>query len=251
MKIYEDFRRAVSNDRLYCPECGQANPRGNEVCAECETTLLQPVSMLQNVLDVVGRPMRGMKRVAATAPILQALLIVLAGTAIQLLIEALSLSQFWQYYYDNPDKRTDQFVTAFNDKKLPAHSFEPTQFILALVIFTASWVLFAGAIILVARLFYKQQGRLNYNPVLAVVGFARLAYLALLVILATLSFVPSLVEVGNILALLPLFWQLALLIIGVRFATGLNWNRSALVVAVPAILFIFLLPGLIGLQLPL
>lgn len=248
MKVYEDFKLAASGTRLYCPECGQPNPADNETCDECGATLLRPASLWQNLLDVIIRPLQGMKRVAATAPIMQALLVVILGTAIQFVVRALGVYQFWNYYFLHPERADPDFAKAnpdyiklFAEGQIVSNAPEPWQFFASLLIYIVSWLLFAGGIYLVTRFFYKD-ARLNYTALLPVVGFSRVAYLATLLLVGILIFVPDAQQVVGLISLLPLAWQLFLMIVGVRSITGLNWNRATIIVMAPALLFYFLVP---------
>ncbi len=250
MKVYENLRLAASRQRVYCPNCSQANPAENEVCDECNSELMHPSGIFPTLLEIIIRPFVGMRRVAATAPLVPAFFMVVLTTSIQFVIEVLSVYQFWLYYYNNPTKVTDPFIKNLTEGKLTGTAPEPWQFFLALLIFLVSWGLFTGALYLTGRLFYRKDAILHYDALLSVVAFARTGYIGLLVLLVLLLLIPDAAGVGSFLALLPLVWQLSLLVIGVRTSTGLNWNRAAIMVMIPAVFFIFLLPALIGVQIP-
>jgi hypothetical protein len=251
MNVYQNFREAASGSRLYCTNCGQPNPVENETCQECGTELVRPASFFQNVFDVVARPIQGMRRVAATAPLVQALLVVIAGAAVQVLIQTIDLLRGWQYYYSNPSKIDDNFIKALNDGRLPTSAPEPWQLLIYLLIFLISAILFAGAMQLTGKLFYGKETRFNYNSLLACVAFSRVAYVGTLIIALINLSVPDAGAVTSIIGLIPLVWQLALLVFGIKAATGLNYNRAAIVVMTPALIFLFLLPSLLGVPLPI
>ncbi|MEI6045211.1 MAG: Yip1 family protein [Chloroflexota bacterium] len=246
MKIYEEFRLAASGTRLYCPDCGQSNSSGRETCEACNTTLLRSASIFQNLLDAIVRPMQGMKRVAATAPLIQGLLLVLLTTAFQFVLYAISGYHFWQYYFTNPDKIASDFPNIYNDPNYINLFLEDKvtsglpEFWQLLLLYGLSWFLFTGAIYLGVRLFYQKEAHFNYLNLLSVVAFSRVSYLGLLVLAVVVLLAPETTSVVRFFNLLPLVWQAFLLIVGVRTSTGLNWNRAGIVVMIPVLMFTFL-----------
>lgn len=259
MKLYEDLRSAASGSRLYCVNCAQPNPAGNTTCDECGAEIPQPAPLFKNMFDVIVRPAQGMRRVAATAPLIQALLVIILASAIQYLSQTLSALQFWQKYYNSPSKVNEDFskfnkdyVQLFSENKISSGA--PTEvwsFLIFLVIAIIGAFLFAMAMQLVARLFYKNSVILHLNPLLSIVGFGRVAYLGSLVLVLITWLIPDASDVTSVLSLVPLVWQLTLLVFGVRASTGLNWNRAAVIVLTPALFFLYILPLLIGISLPI
>jgi hypothetical protein len=193
--------------------------------------------------------MQGMKRVAATAPLIQGLLVVVLTTTLQLIVRSLSVYQFWQYYFTNPDKiavdflKSDpNYLTLFAEGKVVSNAPELWQLLASLAVYVLSMFLFAGGMYLGIRFFYEKDASLNYMALLPIVAFSRVGYVGLLALAIVVLVSPEAASVVGIFSLLPLVWQLFLMIVGVRTSTGLSWNRSGIVVMIPALLFYFLVP---------
>jgi hypothetical protein len=130
------------------------------------------------------------------------------------------------------------------------------QFFLQAFIQIAFTGVFAIALQLVARLFFKDQAKVNFKSLYAVALFAQLNQVILLVLslipIFVTSLLPLLYDSGIrrddstnlylvILQFAPFLYQLVLLVIGVRFSTTLSWNKSLAVVLIPAVLLRFIL----------
>ncbi len=244
MKVYDNLRLAMSSDTIYCSNCSQPNPIENETCENCGIALIRPASFFQNLLDVLARPLRGMRRIAATAPLVQALLVVILATAAQLMTQNISLLRGWQYYYDNPAQIDEELAKALRENRLPTSATGPFEMLIVFLIFLIGWVLFTGGIHYAARIFYKQEARIKFNVLFSIIGMSRITYLLPLLLLVLSFIVPDIAIAANILVQLRIItiWQLVLVIIGVKAASGFNWNRSTLIVMIPALIFMFLIP---------
>jgi len=167
-----------------------------------------------------------------------------------------------QYVFlrDNPTaeaKLSDKQVSAYNTKGdvLPTiDSSFIVPFLLNTLIRVAFSAVFALAVSVTARLFFKQMAKTNFYSLFAVATFAQLAMLITIFLLLLAVFVPELGRVRydpstedqtNPYLLLStygtLIYQVSLLVIGVRFSTLLNWQRSLVVVLIPALLLVFFL----------
>lgn len=284
-RIVENFRRSTSGEKVTCLNCGAVNPAGQDKCENCEEPLQKPAPLAVNFIESIIRPMRAMPRIAATAPIMQAFLVVMLMASIYIFMGAYStlssldqlqpeLDKFNREYpaaTDNlkPEDRFIKFVyylradnnaradkTKFNqdfqtelDKIKPEDRLTrynnfinspPTPGLLFIVttylFLIMSWAFFAIAIFYTARIFYRNDNRGTIPSILAVVGFARVATLGALLFLLP---IPNEIAYGLQIALLA--WQLVLAVIGTRAATGLSWNRCAIIVVLPALLFRFFL----------
>ncbi|MEI7556338.1 Yip1 family protein [Candidatus Chlorohelix sp.] len=160
------------------------------------------------------------------------------------------------YLRDNTDSKVK-----LNDKQIELNNPQPDQvpnidssfigsFLINAIIRVAFTAVFAMALSVVARLFYKEESRTNFKSLFAIATFAQVNLLILgllyLIPIGIPSLLPILHDPGfsrgdvNIYVIViqfaPLLWQLALLITGVHFSMKLSWNRSALVVLIPALL---------------
>src|SRR3954469_4358372 len=88
-QIVDNFKRATRGDKVICLNCGAVNPAGEEKCENCGELLERPAPLLINAFETVIRPMRAMRRIAATSPVMQAFLLVLLMIAIYILIGSL------------------------------------------------------------------------------------------------------------------------------------------------------------------
>ncbi len=237
IKLYDDFRSRTAQDKVMCLNCGAINPAGQTNCENCEQTLERPASFLVNVFETVVRPMRAMPRIAATLPVIQAFLIVLATTFLNLLVQIIGGLRTLEYYFDNPSKLSDDQRKAILEAKAPPSiGWEYIAFNSLFLIVT--WFFFALSVFYIARLLYRNDARTNLASLLSVVGFARIAGLGTFIFLLP---IPSVDIVGLILSYVILLWQVALMVIGTKFSTGLTWNRATLIVAIPTLLFRFVL----------
>jgi hypothetical protein len=160
------------------------------------------------------------------------------------------------YLRDNTDSNLK-----LNDKQIELNNPQPDQipnidssfigsFLINAIIRVAFTAVFAMALSVVARLFYKEESRTNFKSLFAVATFAQVNLLILGLLYLIPIGIPNLLSIlhdpgfsrgdVNIYVILiqfaPLFYQLFLLITGVHFSMKLNWNRSALVVLIPALL---------------
>ena len=116
-----------------------------------------------------------MRRIAGTAPLIQALLVIVLMAALQYLAQTLGALQFWQKYYDTPSKINEDFssfnkdyVQLFAENKISSGA--PTEiwsFLIFLVIAILGAFFFTLGMQLVARLFYKNSIIFNFNPILS------------------------------------------------------------------------------------
>lgn len=275
MKVYENLQTVVGNKQIRCPNCGALNPAEALNCEECEATLIGQASMWVNIWDTLFSPVRAMCRIAATLPVMQAFLIVLAISAVSSLQSIYYLLVQFSFIADNAAIRTPAFNTELAKLRVP-DSYLP-QVLTTIIFSILTWFMFSAAAYLFARLFYRNlpDFKNNFWSMLAVVGFTRLT--ELLSFLYTLigfffqdlfgtaakitplklpgetpeAAVPAFTQVINdviwriiaegFVSIGQLVWKLVLIAIGVHYTTGLNWNRSLLVAVIPALLFIFLL----------
>lgn len=256
MRIIEDVRQAASSAKVYCANCGAANPAGAAECSECGTTLDQPTNMVLNAVGVIAWPQRALRRVVTTAPVMQAFLIVLFSSAIVLLIQYVGvLVQLNQILGDSGPLRDEIYVIKVlrtplvnlsgyqlctNVNCLLADPTPGTFDVIAQVFQSIlTWLIFAGAVYLLSRLLYKKEAIANLPGVLALVGIARVTWISFLITLPLLSD-QDLSQYGQILILVAAVWQLALLVFGVRFGLKLTWNHSLVVVLLPAVVIVFI-----------
>ncbi len=167
-----------------------------------------------------------------------------------------------QYIFlrDNPAteaKLSDKQTSAYNNKGDILPTIDASfvvPFLLNSLIRVSFTAIFALAVSVTARLFFKQMAKTNFYSLFAVATFAQLAmvitiFLLILAIfipeLARLRYDPSTEDQTNPYLLLStygtLIYQIVLLVIGVRFSTLLNWQRSIVVVLIPALLLVFFL----------
>ncbi len=284
-QLLGDFWRKTSGDSIICLNCGTSNPLGETSCENCEKTLQRPASTVVNVFDTLFRPLRGMARIAATAPVRQAFVVVIGMIAVYLLVGVIStlltLNQVepevtnfnrdypaaqdqlapedrfvkFTYYLRStaavradkvkfeqdfkteldkvkPEDRIRAYNSFLNNPPVPGVTFIVAQLVFLLL----SWSFFSISLFYTARLFYRNDTRANMFQLLAVVGFARLSGLS-----GFLFLIPLPSEAGYGLQIAALVWQLGLVVVGVRFSTGLSWNRAAIIVAIPFLIFRFFL----------
>jgi hypothetical protein len=94
-QIGEVFRRSTSGEYVFCNYCGAVNHTGEEACENCGEALERPASMLMNCIDTIVRPFRAMPRLVATAPVLQAMLMVVLMIAIYIFMIAFTTKTGW------------------------------------------------------------------------------------------------------------------------------------------------------------
>ncbi len=329
MKVFQEIKDGP--ETVLCPECREPNPVEDDVCFNCDAELLKPAPLWRNAIDVMIRPVPGMRRVAATMPYIQGMFLYLGLIFLFFLFQAISLLSYGQSVVDgkNTLSRTevnyvlanrageiplkdvqqtalrsstdpklkltdaqeaelkdldDQRIKLNNDQfiflrdntnadiKLTAEQVDFTtpkpdqvynirsdvvvQFFLQAFIQIAFTGIFAVALQLVARLFFKDQAKVNFKSLYAISLFAQLNQVLLLVLSLVPIFVTSLLpllydsgvrrdDATNLylvmLQFVPFLYQLFLLVIGVRFSTTLSWNKSLAVVLIPAVLLRFIL----------
>jgi hypothetical protein len=247
-QIIETFKRSTSGEKVTCLNCGAVNPAGEEKCENCGEALERPAPLLINAVETIIRPMRAMRRIAATSPVMQAFLVVVLMVAIYILVGSLvrlfSLQQalndypkFLQDFHDElaklkPEDQPTAVSNFVNNPPVPGLAFVLSNFIFLLI----SWGFFSLAVYYTARIFYRNDSHATIPSLLSIVGFARITNLASFVFLLPLT-----TEIGYGLQIALLAWQLVLIVIGTRFSSGLSWNRCAVIVVIPALLFRFFL----------
>lgn len=259
MKLYEDFRAKTSGDKTLCLNCGAANLTGTKSCENCQAALEQPAPFILNLAETVVRPIRAMRRIAATAPVKQAFMVVLLVVPAYLLLQTVStvnslnvllsrLDLFGtgpgsQAFRANPPALPgigliDQILTTQRTRLLSSPAPVPglLEIGFLFLLLTLSWVFFATAVFYTARLIYRNDARTNWISILSIVGFARVTGWAI-----PLALLPLPGVVTQALSLLVLLWQLTIIVIGVKFSTGLSWNRGIMVTIIPALIFYFFL----------
>ncbi len=259
MKFYEGFRQNTSGDKAICLVCGATNQAGTAVCENCSAALPQPAPFFQNLAQVVVQPMKAMPRIASIAPVMQAFLVVILGVLAFLLQGAISsqrqlenlLSAVNEYNAGKPDTLTNFFVTSDQPKPdlatiLPKFRDSlitnpiipgPAWILFYFILLIVSWIFFTIAIFYTIKLLFRRdEPRTKFYSLLSVVGFARIANLAIFIYL-----LPSDQTIGSILSLAVLIWQILLLVIGTKFSTGLSWSKAAIGVVIPVLVMQFLL----------
>ncbi|MDB5078755.1 MAG: hypothetical protein JWP00_679 [Chloroflexi bacterium] len=233
-RIYEHFQRQISNDKVMCLNCGAINPLGLENCENCEHTLERPRPLLINMVDTIIRPQRAMARVAATMPVMQAFLAVVAVASVYLIFQMIGRLTSIQSILDNLSK-----VTPDQQKILLNPAFRPVPGLIEIassyLLLTLSWLFFSLALFYAARLLYRKEANINFKSLASVAGFGRV------ITLFTFLFFIPLGDFAIALQWLLLAWQVAVVTIGVKFSTGLSFNKAILVVIIPTMLFVFLL----------
>jgi len=269
MKLLEDMRQATRSGTVYCTNCGTANPVGKRECSNCDFPLEMPTTLLGNLLGALAWPQRGLRKIVATAPVIQAFLVVLAMSALVLFVQILGVLVQLQNYLNNlgqlrsdiapelylrnllrtplqklgiPNVPTTTVTELFGNNPAPDVSLIIFTFIQAIV----TWFLFAGVIYLLTRTLYRKEAVRNFVGLLALVGFGRISWLGLLIALPIFSASGS-ADIAQILLLLVAVWQLGLLIVGVKFGLKMSWNHALVAVMLPAVVVIFLLGGVYSL----
>lgn len=233
-KVYEQFQRQLSNDKVVCLNCGAINPLGLENCENCDNALQQPKSLLVNMIETIIRPQRAMARIAATMPVMQAFLTVVAVSSIYLVFQMIGRLTSIQSIADDLSK-----VTPDQRKILLDPAFRPVPGLIEILssyfLLLLSWLFFSLALFYATRLLYRKEAHINFKSLASVAGFGRV------VTLFTFLFFIPIGDFGIALQWLLLAWQVAIDTIGVRFSTGLTFNKSILIVIIPTMLFVFLL----------
>lgn len=260
MRLIEDVRQAASSANVYCTNCGAVNPVGQVECSECENPLEVPTTMVGNILGVLAWPQRGLRKVVATAPIIQALLVVIAATSLVLIAQTVSVLIQLQSAFTGLPKLQSELnseiyflralrtpLTNLGYSNVPqtnisdflgaSPSPDITTILISFIQGIVTWFLFAGVIYLLARLLYKREAIRNFKGLLALVGFARVTWVAFLLIFPLLG-VSDLADVSQILVLLLAIWQLALIVTGVKQGLKLTWNHALTVVLLPAVIVV-------------
>ncbi len=233
-RIYEHFQRQISSDKVMCLNCGALNPIGLEECENCDSSLEHPRPLLINMVQTIIRPQRALARIAATMPIMQAFLVVVAVASIYLVFQMIGRLTSIQSIADNLSK-----VTSDQMKILLDPAFRPVPSVIEIlssyVLLILSWLFFSLSLFYAGRLLYRKEARISFKSLAAVAGFSRV------VTLFTFLFFIPIGDFGIALQWLLLAWQVALDTIGVRFSTGLTFNKAILMVIIPTMLFTFLL----------
>lgn len=274
MKAYQNFQTILGNRIVRCLNCGAINASDRTTCEQCEATLVVPQSLFVNVIETVIQPFRAMFRIAATLPIMQGFLVVVALASLNALQSLYYAHQYYSYIVDHPEGRNPEF------NKLLAKFQPPQSFVLDTIFPFVSavlyWFMFTAAIYVTGRLFYSRNPEFknSFLSLLAIVAFSRLGELLTLLFSLVAFFYPDLYGIGSkvtssqfqledkttatfylqpiadqtwrqvveaVANLGQLLWKVFLMMTGVHFATGLNWNRAILVVLIPAMLFLFFL----------
>lgn len=234
-RIYDNFRQQLTDDKVMCLNCGELNQAGLENCENCEHKLQQPRNLYINAFQTIVQPIRAMARIAATMPVMQAFLAVVASAAIYILLQTEFYLISLQYAVDHIGElwRNEQARTALLDPNYRPVPGIP-EIAINLIVYLISWLFFSLALFYTARLFYRKDARINFKSLASVAGFARL------VTLFTFIFFIPVGDFGYALRILFLVWQVVLVTIGVRFSTGLNYNRAILIAMIPTLLFQFI-----------
>lgn len=233
-RIYEHFQRQISNDKVMCLNCGAINPVGLENCENCDNSLEQPRPLVINMVETIIRPQRAMARIAATMPIMQAFLVVVAVASVYLIFQMIGRLTSIQSIADNLSKVTSDQVKILLDpafRPVPG----PVEILSSYFLLILSWLFFSLSLFYAGRLLYRKEARISFKSLASVAGFSRV------VTLFTFLFFIPIGDFGIALQWLLLALQVALDTIGVRFSTGLTFNRAILVVLIPTMLFTFLL----------
>ncbi len=234
LKLYDGFRAKTAGDKVECLNCGAMNEAGAKTCENCDKALEQPASLLVNALETIIRPQRAMQRIAATAPIKQAFLVVIAMIAVYIFVGAIITQLALENILNDLNSVSDLLrkqILELREPPVPGLVFILSNFFFLII----SWLLFSLGILYAGRMLYRKEARLNFVSLASIVGFARITTLA------SLIFILPLEQFSTILSILLLLWQLGLITVGVRFSTGLPWTRTILIVLIPALLFRFLL----------
>jgi ribosomal protein L40E len=233
-RIYDQFQRQLANDKVMCLNCGAINPLGLENCENCDNSLEQPRPLLINMVETIVRPQRAMARIAATMPVMQAFLAVVAVSSVYLIFQMIGRLTSIQSIADDLSK-----VTSDQRKILLDPNFRPVpgaiEILSSYFLLILSWLFFSMALFYATRLLYRKEAHINFKSLASVAGFGRV------ITLFTFLFFLPIGDFGIALQWLLLAWQVAIDTIGVRFSTGLTFNKAILVVIIPTMLFVFLL----------
>lgn len=234
-RVYEQFLRQISSDKVMCLNCGAINPLGVENCENCDNELQQPKSLWLNMLDTIIRPMKAMARIAATMPIMQAFLAVIVAASIFIFF------QVFTYYESLQDAlgRIDELWRNVDTRNtLLDPNFHPIPGIVEIAInyfvFFLSWLFFTIAVFYTLRLLYRREARISYKSLAAVAGFGRVVTIFSFIFLLPLG------DFSYALRILLLVWQIVVDTIGVRYSTGLSYNKAIIAVIIPALIFQFI-----------
>lgn len=234
-RIYEQVQRQLASDKVMCLNCGAINPVGIENCENCDNDLLQPKSLWLNLLQTIAMPRVAMARIAATMPIIQAFLTVIAAASVYILFQVIS-------YYESLQDALGRIDELWRNEKtrnaLLDPNFHPVPGLVEIAInyfvFFLSWLFFAIAMFYTIRLLYRRDARINFKSLASVAGFARI------VTIFTIVFLLPLGDFGYALRIVVLVWQIAIDTIGVRYSTGLSYNKAIIAVIIPALIFQFI-----------
>lgn len=230
LKFYENVQRQFSATNILCPNCGAANSVEAKQCLKCENRLLKPMPFGLNVLGAFIAPRQAFERIAATAPVKQAGLIVILTIALYLLQQTLGSLFYLESVLADPTSLSN----AARDQLLGLPS-PPTPDLIAILLnyifLFVNYIFLTVSIFYTARLFFREEARANFWSLLAIVGFARITMLARFLI-----FLPVL-ELAFAGVVIALLWQLALLTVGVKYSTGLPWTKAALLAGLPLVFF--------------
>lgn len=242
--ILDGWREHASGQKVYCLNCGATNSASQSACLNCEKELERPASLGINLLGLIIRPVPTAQRLVATAPIMQAFLVVLlAFTGFMVLI---SLSQLFvletvlaniaKILGDPNLDQVRQFYLKLTEPPTPSIEIILIRLLYSIV----QWLLYTAAIYFSLKFFFKQEISRNFYSLLTITGFSRIT-----IFLTFLIFIPvfniQIFEgfvLGDLFRFIPLVWQLVLILFGVRALTGLSLNRVSLAVIAPSLLFL-------------
>ena len=234
-KIYEQFQRQISDDKVMCLNCGAINPVGLENCENCDNALEQPKSLWVNLFQTIAMPRVAMSRIAATMPIMQAFLAVIAAASVFILFQVIS---YYQSLNDALGRIDELWRNVDTRNALLDPNFHPVPGIVEIAInyfvFFLSWLFFAIAVFYTLRLLYRRDARISYKSLASITGFGRI------VTIFTVIFLLPLGDFGYALRILLLVWQIVVDTIGVRYSTGLSYNKAIIAVIIPALIFQFI-----------
>lgn len=234
-RVYEHFLRQISSDKVMCLNCGAINPLGVENCENCDNALPQPRSLWINMLETIVRPTRAMARIAATMPIMQAFLAVIAAASIFILFQVVS---YYESLQDALGRIDELWRNETTRNALLDPNFHPVPGLVEIAInyfvFFLSWLFFAIAVFYTIRLLYRREARISYKSLAAVAGFGRIVTIFSFIFLLPLG------DFGYALRILLLVWQIVVVTIGVRYSTGLSYNKAIIAVVIPALIFQFI-----------
>jgi hypothetical protein len=238
-----DFAR---QNKVVCLNCGLTNPASVKTCENCEYVLESPAGLFQNIVGLVTHPIQTMRRVAATAPLGQGLLISIFMTGILFAFYNIGRYLYFETVAQNPQQLTEAQANQIRQlREAPYPSL--LEFFILGIFQVVGWLFFAAAMYYTGRLLFRD-AKLNFYSLLGVAGISRIVNIFVLLLLIP-NFAINGFYLGGIVVYAILALQVVLLLVGVKMSTGLNMNRTSIIVIIPLLIFMFFFTPTQGLTL--